>query len=478
MKSKTIFQLMILLVLVFSLLTPAAHALAQEGQLPATTTLPYLLSPYKVNSYVSQGYHTSTHGDVSNGKITNRADLMTFDLTFNGAVAGTKVYAVASGAIWFKDSCKVTLRVSEYFITYVHIKPVVAQGNQVVAGQTEIGTLVKFPNSDSNCGTGTGPHVHLMIDTWGGSGTAPRVFPYKSSWQPVAFLNLCGKSYPYKGDQYSNQYNGTTIATCAPLTTPPAPTLVSPSNGATLPIGTPVTLTWNAVSDATKYFLEWSGAATGNSGWIAATSFNASLPAGTYNWHVKARNAVGEGPFSGSWSFTLVSGPITPTPPAPFSVWVHIQGAGFEFTGLGGWVIISTQNTVYESQDSNVIYTRTRTPPYTNDVDWARWRPTIPITGYYRACVFAPYYSSFAGVTDKARYIIHHANGDSSSTQNQRQAKTNQKGYWMDLGRYQFNQGTDGYVYMGDYTGDNPWQLISADAAKFVWSPTGSETCQ
>jgi len=42
---------------------------------------------------------------------------------------------------------------------------------------------------------------------------------------------------------------------------------------------------------------------------------------------------------------------------------------------------------------------------------------------------------------------------------------------WMDLGRYYFVQGTAGNIYMGDYTGDNPPRLISADNAKFVWEP-------
>lgn len=133
---------------------------------------------------------------------------------------------------------------------------------------------------------------------------------------------------------------------------------------------------------------------------------------------------------------------------------------------------ITEQNPVYTSIDSP-IYTRSRTVPYTNDVDWVRWRPTIPITGYYLVCVFAPSYRHSTGITNQARYTIHHANGDSVSIQPQ----SNMSGNWMNLGRYQFNQGTDGYIYMGDYTGDNPWQLISADAAKVVWSPSGNETC-
>ena len=165
---------------------------------------------------------------------------------------------------------------------------------------------------------------------------------------------------------------------------------------------------------------------------------------------------------------------LTPTPTViPFSITVHILLPGFESTYPGGWVVISTQNTVYTSIDSP-IYTRTRTVGYTNDADWVRWRPTLPFSGYYLACVFAPSYSHTMGITNQAKYTIHTAVGDYFPVQQQ----SNMSGNWMNLGRYQFNQGTDGYIYMGDYTNDNPQKLISADAAKFVWAPSGNETCQ
>jgi N-acetylmuramoyl-L-alanine amidase len=174
-------------------------------------------------------------------------------------------------------------------------------------------------------------------------------------------------------------------------------------------------------------------------------------------------------------TFTATLMPTSTATPA--DIWVHIQGAGFEFSGLvpiGGWLPIISQNRIIYSQDANTIYTRTRTPPYLNDVDWAKWHITPPVTGYYLVCVFAPSYTHAAGVTNQARYRIHNANGDSFPPA---QRQSDLMGNWMNLGRYPFNQGTDGYIYMGDYTGNNPWQLISADAAKFVWSPSGNETC-
>jgi len=262
------------------------------------------------------------------------------------------------------------------------------------------------------------------------------------------------------------------------LTVVNPPTLASPLSRATLPTGT-INFTWNAVSGATEYCFAYGSAAcdapsSASSGWISATNYSANLSAGAYTWHVKARNAISTSDWSAtSWAVTIYSVP---------NVWVHVQGTGFEFTGLnapggtGGWIEIRTQNTVSNSIDPNVIYTQTRAIGGIGDADWVRWRPTIATSGYYRVCVFAPLYTNTMGVTNKARYTIHHANGDSNPPEYPTRQSDFSNG-WMDMGRYQFNSGVSGYIYMGDYTGDNPIRLISADAAKFVWSPFGAETC-
>lgn len=154
----------------------------------------------------------------------------------------------------------------------------------------------------------------------------------------------------------------------------------------------------------------------------------------------------------------------------PSTITITPQGAGFEFTGLGGWVEIHTQNTVSCSTDSNkAIYTRTRTPPYTNDVDWVRWRPTIITSGWYRVEAYIPNYTHGTAVTTQARYQITYANGQNTVVVNQ----NNNLCSWISLGTYWFNSGTSGFVYMGDYTGDNPFRLIAADGMRFV--PIASE---
>lgn len=151
-------------------------------------------------------------------------------------------------------------------------------------------------------------------------------------------------------------------------------------------------------------------------------------------------------------------------------------GAGFESTyDPGYWVKIHTQNTVHCSTDSaNVIYTRSRTPPHTNDVDWARWRPNLPSAGQYDIWAFIPHYDHVSPITTKARYQISHANGSNTVVIDQNQNLCN----WVHLGRYTFHAGTSGFVYLGDYTGDNPWHLVAADGIRFVKfnEPTPTQT--
>ncbi len=115
---------------------------------------------------------------------------------------------------------------------------------------------------------------------------------------------------------YSSTWNFATI-TAAPA----APTLVSPSNGAT---GQPTTLTlsWNASSGASTYRLQVSTSSTFattivNDSTITATSRQLSglTNTTTYYWRVNAKNTGGTSAYSGTWSF------ITSAPPPPvFSV--------------------------------------------------------------------------------------------------------------------------------------------------------------
>jgi len=166
-------------------------------------------------------------------------------------------------------------------------------------------------------------------------------------------------------------------------------------------------------------------------------------------------------------TFPSEGDPSVAATPAWYQV-ITPLGSGFESTWVGGWVKIRTQNTVYCSTDwLNVIYTRTRTPPYTDIRDWARWRPWIPLTGWYRVYVYIPDYTHTRAVTGQAHYKINHAGGQAEVVVNQNENKCS----YVFLGQYRFNSGNSGNVEMGDYTGDSTVKLIAADGMLFESIP-------
>ncbi|MEK9138978.1 MAG: fibronectin type III domain-containing protein, partial [Bacteroidota bacterium] len=119
---------------------------------------------------------------------------------------------------------------------------------------------------------------------------------------------------------YSAVWSFTTI-----VATPSAPTLASPSDGAT-GIATSPTLRWNASDGATSYRLQVS---TNPS--FTTIAFDQSLITSTsqvvtgltnsrlYYWRVNATNAGGTSPYSPAWSFTTEAGssPAAPTLASP-----------------------------------------------------------------------------------------------------------------------------------------------------------------
>ncbi|MCL4490177.1 MAG: hypothetical protein M1570_18910 [Chloroflexi bacterium] len=88
------------------------------------------------------------------------------------------------------------------------------------------------------------------------------------------------------------------------------PTLSSPSNGASLPRSTDVTLYWNTLSGATQYKVElWGGpySLMTPCNWQSGTSCHiGGMWPGNMLWHVKARNSSGtESDWSDTWNFTI-----------------------------------------------------------------------------------------------------------------------------------------------------------------------------
>jgi hypothetical protein len=111
----------------------------------------------------------------------------------------------------------------------------------------------------------------------------------------------------------------TTTLTVNPSTTLPAPSLVSPANGAA-GVAQPVRLDWNNVANAVSYEVQVDNTSTISAPFLANPMVNVSdvtvdgLPAQPVWWRVRARNAAGVfGPFSPTRRFTpsAASGPAT-----------------------------------------------------------------------------------------------------------------------------------------------------------------------
>jgi hypothetical protein len=119
---------------------------------------------------------------------------------------------------------------------------------------------------------------------------------------------------------WSNTWSFTTTT----VATPAAPTLASPSNGAT-GVSTAPTLGWNASSGATSYRLQVSASSTFSSpvvdqSGITGNSYPVSGLANSmlHYWRVNATNAGGTSDWSSTWIFTTaVAAPASPSLASP-----------------------------------------------------------------------------------------------------------------------------------------------------------------
>ncbi len=145
----------------------------------------------------------------------------------------------------------------------------------------------------------------LKLDQWGSVGTHEVEVDLSQGYHEIELDH-------YEAGGYANlSLNWTRITSCLPS----APTLISPTNGSIINWDTPVTLKWNAASNATQYYAYIFGSGVNvESGWLASSEWRLGLmQAGTYSWKVKARNEYGESPFSSIWTFSVSQPP--PNPP-------------------------------------------------------------------------------------------------------------------------------------------------------------------
>ena len=90
------------------------------------------------------------------------------------------------------------------------------------------------------------------------------------------------------------------------------------------------------------------------------------------------------------------------------------------------------------------------------------WRPALR-GGAYELYAFVPACAAHDPNTNLARYIIHHAHGDSFVVRSQ----IENAGTWVSLGRFTFVAGTDGYVQLRNH-GVSEATTIWFDAVKWV----------
>lgn len=94
----------------------------------------------------------------------------------------------------------------------------------------------------------------------------------------------------------------------------------------------------------------------------------------------------------------------------------------------------------------------------------AVWRPELPEAGRYALYAYIPWYDTGRPDTTAARYFVRHADGESEVVVDQGHAA----GMWAWLGVFRFEAGSDGYVYLDEWTQD-PGTTVWFDT--LVWVP-------
>ncbi len=167
--------------------------------------------------------------------------------------------------------------------------------------------------------------------------TAPYFLNVRRHWWRVRAINSAGVAGPYSSTRRFTPSSGP-----AP-TTPTAPTLLSPADGATP--AQPVTLDWSDVTDAANYRVQIDDSSTFSSPMIVdQTVFGSQFTAPTLAttqvwWRVRGVNSAGAaGPFSAVRSFTpqALAPPAAPTLLTPADGATPAQPVGFDWDAVTG----------------------------------------------------------------------------------------------------------------------------------------------
>lgn len=149
-------------------------------------------------------------------------------------------------------------------------------------------------------------------------------------------------------------------------------------------------------------------------------------------------------------------------PPSTNDTVVDDGDAGFSSTG--GWTMATAWSRSCTGYAGDARWTYSRKAPNTNIADWAKWAPNLAQSGRYEVAVFFPGIQNGIADTSSARYVIQDRKGQNTVTMAQ-------GGNWCDwraLGTFDFDAGSAGYVFLGDYTGgESPQTSVAVDAVRW-----------
>lgn len=99
----------------------------------------------------------------------------------------------------------------------------------------------------------------------------------------------------------------------------------------------------------------------------------------------------------------------------------------------------------------------------------AEWRPSLPASGTYRVSAYVPYCINGYPDSDGVYYEIRHGGGTTTVSVSQLATA----GGWADLGVYEFDSGTSGYVRLEDLA-DDAYKTVWFDAIRWYWEGDGA----
>ncbi|MBX3006958.1 MAG: hypothetical protein KF816_02920 [Melioribacteraceae bacterium] len=201
---------------------------------------------------------------------------------------------------------------------------VTAEGSSIVTARGVCWDTSLIPttaNSKTTDGSGTGSFTSLITGLSANTTYTVRAYATNNA-----------------GTSYGRKVSFTTTAT---ITAPSAPTLTSPTNGATNQSTDP-TLSWGASSGATNYTLQVSinslfssyvhnqNVGNNTSQQLSGLSNNT-----TYYWRVNTSNSVGTSIWSSIWSFTTTNGISVDGTPCPGTPTVTYAGKTYNTVQIG-----------------------------------------------------------------------------------------------------------------------------------------------